>query len=142
MEKEATPRPDQDSLLIEYQKAQDSAEHHTNLGWTVTSILCAGNLVLLCLIVGTITDEDFVPLLGIVIALLGIILSITINLSDCKLAKVAKQKYDRCKEIEKILNLEQHQNYSPPSPSLRMLFNIVTFSLIVTWIVVLGVIVF
>ena len=38
---------DKEVLLVEYQAAQESAQHHDNLVWTVTALIWGGMLVLL-----------------------------------------------------------------------------------------------
>ena len=140
-ENEASETADNDFLKIEYQKAQDSAEHHTNLGWTVISITCAGSLVLLGLVLNNITKSDITIIL-IVLAVLGIVLSITMNLTDRKLGRVARQKYERCRCLEELFQGKQHQELHSPKPSMRLLVNIVTLSLAATWVSVLLFVIF
>jgi len=67
--------PTNDALLVEYQAAQGSAEHHDNLVWTVTSTMWGASLILL----GFTLDQVGKPGLGAlitVISLLGIFLSV------------------------------------------------------------------
>jgi len=123
-------------LLMEYRKAQDSAEHHTNLGWTVTSIICAGSLALLGLVVDNITDNSVAHILGAT-AILGIILALVMNRIDSRCGHVASQKYTRCKSIEEELKMHHHLEYSPGGPSFQLLHDIVTFCLVVIWFGVL-----
>jgi len=39
-------KKDKEVLLVEYQAAQESAQHHDNLIWTVTALIWGGMFVL------------------------------------------------------------------------------------------------
>jgi hypothetical protein len=46
-------------LLTEYNAAQSSAEHHDRLVWTVSSILWAGSLALMGIILKNLIEEKY-----------------------------------------------------------------------------------
>jgi len=88
-----------DVFLTEYQKAQDSAEHHDSLLWTMISIVWAGNLVLIGLVMSTIgVHQD--KLLATLLAFLGFVLLVAACVLAFLFASVKNQKYERCKTLE------------------------------------------
>jgi hypothetical protein len=50
-------------LLVEYGKAQDSAEHHDNLVWSIASLNWVGSAVLLGFVFGTIDADECIKTL-------------------------------------------------------------------------------
>ncbi len=100
--------PTEATLLIEYQKAQDSAEHHDKLVWTVSSIFFAGLTALLGFIVKDYTDikEEPITLLVSIFALI-MIYSLYVFISSFRMFK--NESYKRCRIIEKQLGMEQHR---------------------------------
>ena len=57
-------------LLVEYQAAQSSAQHHDQLVWTVTSIVWGSNLVLLG-VIPAIPDGVYAYLIKLGFCVLG-----------------------------------------------------------------------
>lgn len=53
--------PDHQALMLEYEKAQDSAEHHDSLGWTSVSFVFGGMLVLLGFALGSMEKNIMLP---------------------------------------------------------------------------------
>jgi hypothetical protein len=97
----------QEVLLAEYQAAQSSAEHHDRLVWTATSIIWGGSLVLM----GFILKNPLKGWWGFVqflLCFIGILLTDFACFAQLDFRDKKNQKYDRCKEIEKILGMEQH----------------------------------
>lgn len=129
-------RSDTRFIEIEYRKAQDSAEHHAYLGWLVTSLTVAGSLVLLGLLARSVGDPAHFEVSALA-ALLGLALSIATNLLHRKFADIARQKYERCKDLELKLGGKQHLELRSRGPSARFLVNAVTGALAVTWACVL-----
>jgi hypothetical protein len=116
---------------------------HTSgvLGWLSTSIMVAGSLILLGLLAATLTDPRHVEF-SLLIALLGLSISIALNLADRKFDEIARQKYQRCKDLELRLGGKQHLEVRSRYPSLRYLVNMITLALAVTWVLVLLLVVF
>jgi hypothetical protein len=105
---------EEEILLVEYQAAQSSAEHHDTLVWTVTSIIWAGNLVLLGLVLNVIDKTELKCLISIFSAV-GILLCVSVWIFAGQFRKIKLSKYKRCVEIEKILNhMEQHSREMKP----------------------------
>jgi hypothetical protein len=127
---------DHERLAIEYQKAQDSAEHHDNLLWTVTSIIWAGNLVLLGLVLDSIKNIDLRIVL-IILSVFGILLVISMFLIAILLGNVKRQKYKRCKELEEILGFKQHKELKYPNCLQTLLYFFITIIFIIVWIAVM-----
>lgn len=97
-------------LLVEYGKAQDSAQHHDNLVGSVTSLNWLGSAVLMGFVIsglaGKRADQHKTAL--ILLTLLGLLLTILTTLWAWQARAVKKMKYDRCKEIERRLSMRQH----------------------------------
>jgi hypothetical protein len=127
---------DRDALLVEYQAAQDSAQHHDNLLYTVTSLMWGASLLLLGFILEKLTDTTLRPLIT-ALCVLGLVLNVTVWIFALQFNSVKRQKYARCKELEKQLNLSQHRNLRYASGSQRVLYAIVMLIFIFTWILVL-----
>jgi len=102
-------------LLIEYQKAQDSAEHHDRLLWAVVGLLVTGMAALLVVQPGKTACvyrwTRFYP------PILGIIASFVLFYFVRSLRFFKNEKYKRCKVIERLLGMEQHSKLQ--SPKLR-----------------------
>jgi hypothetical protein len=105
----AVDRSDRGVLLVEYQKAQDSAEHHDNLVGSVTS-LWLGSAIFIGFVLSGLAStnaDHYKPVLYLVIVL-GMFLTFLVWTWAGRASKLKNQKYDRCKEIEGILGMKQH----------------------------------
>jgi hypothetical protein len=129
--------PTKDALLVEYQAAQDSAEHHDNLVWTVTSTMWGASLILLGFTFGQIGKPGLGALI-IIISFLGISLSVFVWIFALQLNNLKRQKYERCRELEEELGLLQHTNHSKhPRGSQRYLYAVIMALFIAAWCIVL-----
>lgn len=104
------PFPTKEQLLIEYQAAQRSAEHHDTIVWRITSIMWASNLVLLGLILNVDIKAVSSPLY-IGAGILGVFTMAATIVFTGHLRKMKIFKYERCKDIEKQFGLTQHSGY-------------------------------
>jgi hypothetical protein len=111
--------------LIEYQGAQSSAQHHDYLVWFVTSIMWAGSLVLMGQILKVLDKRA--PIFPVVmLAVLGITMTICVWVFTFQLRRIKNQKYARCKEIEKQLGvLEQHAKVQDPYIRQTYLYGVI-----------------
>ena len=128
--------PTPEALLVEYQTAQDSAQHHDNLVWTTTGIIWGSSLILLGFVISSLST----PSLKLVItasSILGLLLCIYVWLAALQFASVRNQKYSGCKDIEQILNLQQHLRLGYRARSQRVFYAITMLAFIATWIAVL-----
>ena len=94
-------------LLIEYQKAQDSAEHHDKLIWTVSSIFFAGIIALLGFLAkdfSTIKDEP----ITLMISIFGIMMAISLGIIIQSFKFYKNSSYLRCRQIERNLGMNHH----------------------------------
>ena len=93
--------------LTEYTKAQDSAEHHDMLLWTVVGILISGMAALF----GFALEyyEGHPKWMFTILAVLGMLLNSLICFFVYSFAKIRNLKYERCKRIEKCLGMHQHR---------------------------------
>jgi hypothetical protein len=104
-----TDKPDLQALLVEYEKAQDSAQHHDSLLWTSVSFIFGGMLVLLGFVLDSLDKKEAKSILWIV-SVLGILLTVVAVLIAFQFNRVKQFKYDRCREIEEQIGGKQHQN--------------------------------
>lgn len=130
-------REERELLLVEYQKAQDSAQHHETLAWMVTSITWGASLVLL----GFISKNLIIPELRLFNSILGC-LGIILILAECRLASVLNdiklQKYEHCKEIERKVGFSQHSKLRDPNRKIhKILFGLVTLLFLSCWLAVI-----
>ena len=99
----------EDKFLTEYEKAQDSAEHHDTLIWTATGVACAANIALLIFVL----KEDMLlnhPFASTLLGILGVLLIICVWVLASVLINLKNRKYNRCKYIETIFGFRQHRD--------------------------------
>lgn len=137
------PKPQADcheALLIEYQQAQDSAQHHDNLAWTVTSIMWAANLVLLGVVVNSSSAIAQVStrILLTLLSVLGILSAHYACRLYHLLAEVKRRKYARCHKLEEMLGMRQHRDLEIPPGVMWDFHNGARWLFIAIWIVVDG----
>ena len=84
-------------LLVEYQKAQDSAEHHDTLLWTVSGLV----LVALTIFFQSITKDVLASVLGLIL-----LFALWVFANSFRYYK--NISYNRCKDIEKTLGMNHH----------------------------------
>jgi hypothetical protein len=134
-----TPRQEEMSnLRVEYQKAQDSAEHHDSLLWYVTSIVWSGNLIVL----GQIATCTKTHLSGILIpiCILALVLNLFLWAAAFQFRWIKKQKYKHCKEIEDDKHLGmlgQHRNLCYPPGVMWTLYCFVMLLFLIVWFLLL-----
>lgn len=126
---------DKEVLLVEYQAAQESAQHHDNLVWTVTTIIWGGTLVLFGFVLGGL-DKPNLQLILTFLSILGIALTIGVWGFALQLNSVKRQKYRRCKDIEELLGMCQHQELKYATGSQRIVYAIVAMNFIIVWLIV------
>jgi hypothetical protein len=101
-----SPHPDDVTLRLEYEKAQDSAEHHNNLAWAAIGIFLPAIAALFAFATtnhATMKPYWLVPAAGICLTFLFVYIFEG-------LANVMRQKYERCKQIEAQMGMQQHSN--------------------------------
>jgi hypothetical protein len=130
------PEPERDALLVEYQAAQDSAQHHDSITWTVISIVWGASLVLMGFILGNLQDRHLRPLLT-VLSMLGIFLTAWVWYARGQLNEIKKQKYERCKSIERILGMNQHSVLKYEKGRIGSAIAIMSVAFIVAWVALL-----
>jgi membrane protein DedA with SNARE-associated domain len=130
-----TPRPTPEYLLVEYKAAQDSAQHHDTLIWSITSVVWGASLLMLGFLLGRVSDPSLKHIV-VLISALGILLNVKVWIYTYQLSSVKIQKYDRCKAIERQLGLQQHSTLRYPAGRQKVLYSIVMVLFIILWIVV------
>jgi hypothetical protein len=129
-------QPDKEVLLVEYQAAQASAQHNDNLVWTITGIIWGGMLVLFGFVLGNLHNSDLKIILTL-LSILGISLTIAVWRFAFQLNSVMKQKYERCKNIEKQLGMHQHRDLKYSLRTQRIIYGIITVFFVITWLSVI-----
>jgi len=132
----ATDQPCKEHLIAEYQAAQDSAHHHDNLVWSVTSVMWGGSLVLMGFILSAL-KESTARVLVTGLCLLGMALTIGVWIFAVKLAAIKRHKYKRCKEIEIVLHLRQHTSLAYSAGSGRVIYGVLMAFFLAAWGVML-----
>ena len=128
---------DKEVLLVEYQSAQGSAQHHDNLLWTVTSIIWGGMLVLFGFVLANL-DKTNLRLILTFLSILGIVLTIAVWGFALLLGSVMRQKYARCKTIEELFDMHQNRDLKYAARSQRIVYGIVMILFIIVWLIVLS----
>lgn len=98
---------DKEILLKEYEKAQDSAEHHDKLLWTVTSIIFAALSVLFGFIIKYLTEVKY-ELITILASFFGLVLCIALWIFIENFRYYKNISYYRCNIIEIKLRMNHH----------------------------------
>ena len=94
-EKSKEKKPDKETLLVEYQKAQDSAEHHDNLLWISVGAFTAA------------TSAIYTHIEGIVFVVWIVALSIEL-IAIWNFRYYKDRAYFRYKEIERNFGMKHH----------------------------------
>jgi hypothetical protein len=124
--------------IAEYKAAQDSAQHHDNLLWYVSSIVWGGNLVLLGSFLKNIDNttgelhRPFIFCVGIFCILLNLCLW------GCAyiFRDIRNQKYEWCKFIESKLGFHQHRELHQTKGLMWFIYSFVTIIFMVLWFIV------
>ena len=130
-------KPSVDCLLVEYQTAQDSAQHHDHIAWTINGVVWGASLLLLGFVVSAI-DRPSARFVIRALAVLGVILTIASWRMWLVLRNVVRQKYQSCKDLESLLGLTQHSSLRYPVGTGRFMFSAVLLVFIATWLFVLA----
>lgn len=118
------------NLLVEYQMAQDSAQHHDNLYWAIITLIWGSMLVMLGFIVKSINPVDNDDALNqsilLLISIIGVFLTFFVCVATYVLINVKRDKYERCIQIEKKLKMKQHSElkYNNFINSINIFINI------------------
>ncbi len=126
---------DKEVLLVEYQAAQESAQHHDNLVWTVTALIWGGMLVLFGFILGNL-DNASLRLILILLSIIGTALTIAVLVFTLQYNSVTRQKYQRCKTIELLLGMRQHNELKYTPGLQKIIYNIITILFVIAWFIV------
>ncbi len=127
--------PEIQAILVEYQAAQASAEHHDTLIWHVTSIVWGATVVLLGIAASSIAPGG--PKIAIVaICVVNVVLLAFVTKIQGQLRDVKLQKYRRCQEIEEQTGMRQHSHLDYSGGSQTDAYTWVTVVLILACIAI------
>ncbi len=124
-----------DALLAEYDKAQDSAQHHDTLAWNVSSLNWIGNAVLVGIVISELPKAHvFLHKFTLFfISVVGIVITMFIWEWRKIYHKIINAKYDRCKEIEKRLGMKQHTNLLYKKGKMTRMYFILMILFLCVW---------
>lgn len=125
---------DKETLLVEYQAAQDSAQFHDSLIWQVTNVLWVAGLILFGFILTQLGKPDLRILLTL-LSILGLSFVVFAWFSALQFVNIKNQKYARCKDIEETLGMLQHRTLKFPKYFQRVIYAIIMILFIIAWIV-------
>jgi hypothetical protein len=100
-------------LLVEYEAAQSSAQHHDAMLWQATYTVWSATVILLGLALGAVDKAPLRPLV-VAVSILGICLTWAVEFFARDLRAIKNFKYERCKFIEKRLGMQQHTGLTTP----------------------------
>lgn len=129
--------PDNQELLVEYQSAQNSAQHHDSLIWNVTNIFLAASLVLFGFILASFDNHNIDKCILEILSYFGIFVIIYAYSCALHLACIRDQKYERCKEIEKIIGFKQHSELKHWKCFHKIANTIISMIFIIIWVVLI-----
>ena len=132
-----------DASLVEYQKAQDSAEHHDTLVWNITSLNWVGSALLMGFVLNGLSTAQCLSqkIALIVVSLVGIVLASLIWRWVYQMRGLKVAKYDRCKELEKYLGMKQHSDLSYKPGSMTVTYGILMSLFLFAWLILMFLIV-
>jgi hypothetical protein len=129
--------PTDAALLVEYEAAQNSAQHHDGLVWSTTNVIWAASIVLLGFALDAMKDgfesNWVVNVALLAVSGLGIVLNGILGEWTAQLRDVKRQKYKRCKEIEDLLVLGQHTTLDYKAGAQTRRHRCVRCAFIVVW---------
>ncbi len=128
------------NLLVEYQKAQDSAHMFDQHIWTTTSIFWAGNFLLYGFAIQALSAGNtlLVKAVTTCFGILGVTLVWLERVLALQFKKLSDAKYDRCKQIERIFGFRQHlltEKVHKPGSQRRM-YLWITIAFTAAWVIV------
>jgi hypothetical protein len=121
-----------ESKLMEYQMAQESAQHHDNLVWTVSTLTWGVSSVLLGFVLNNV-EENTLNYVILLFCLIGIFLIICSWMFARQFRNIRNQKYRRCKVLERELGFLQHTKTEHPVGSQSFWYSGVMVLFLVTW---------
>ena len=126
-------------LLVEYQKAQDSAEHHDQSVGASTSLWLA-SAVLIGFVLNALTSKHAAhyksPLIMVIV--LGILINVLVVAWVSRALVIKNQKYERCKEIERLLDMKQHTRVPAGRQWQQWVYYGLMLLFVATWAVLLA----
>jgi hypothetical protein len=134
---ESEPSPEARSrMLIEYQAAQQSAQHHDTTAWSFISITWGASLVLMGFVLNSVREANLRILLSVFSAI-GILFVITVWVARNQMNAVKRQKYARCKELEAKLGFRQHSQLAYQEGRGGAIVTCITLALVFAWLALL-----
>lgn len=126
------PKTETEIKLAEYNATQNSAQHHDNLMWTVTSILLVSSIGLRALIEDPLSTNCEVRF---VIGIMNVLLLLGLFIFARGFREIKITKYKRLRELERDLGMKQHLNvYETYTPRMNRYFYFLIFVIIVVWV--------
>lgn len=126
--------PTEPTLLMEYHKAQDSAQFNDGIVWTSTGITWGMTIVLLGFSLTHLDAKIPVTL----VSALGVFTILFQWQVQSTQRSVKNQKYERCREIEKELGMRANLNLRYPRNRQTAFYRAINSCFLALWIYALG----
>jgi|GEM_PF-1593372 len=123
-----------ESNLLEYEMAQNSAQHHDNLLWSVSTLTWGASSVLLGFVLNNLSNSQQGTIL-LLFCVLGSLIILCSWFFTLQFRSIRNQKYARCLELEPILGFNQHTNLKHKKGSQTTLYSAVMALFLLTWAV-------
>lgn len=133
-----------EAYLIEYQKAQDSAQHHDTLVWTIISLNWIGSAVLMGFVLNGVAMAScpMQKIVLIIMSVAGVALSVFVWCCAYQLRGVRTAKYKRCKDLEALLHMKQHSHLPYKAGSQTIGYMIVMILFLLAWLALIVSVIF
>lgn len=140
------PQPSTEVLLVEYEQAQSSAQHHDGLVWATSNVFVAISAALLAFAGSAVIQlPTTAPRYPMALALLLLLVTV-VGVGLLRFARkcqqdflnIKRQKYARCKEIERALGMCQHLQTSHPGGSQTTGYLVLLLGIGLIWVSVLA----
>ena len=129
-----------DRTELEYQTAQDSAQHHDQLIWSTAGIVWGASLILLGFVLSGLTDDQG-RIVRTIIAVFGLILIGVVWSFALIWRGVRNRKYEACWAIEEQGGFQQRHHSRErrdyPKRSMTILHGLVSVLFIGVWLLVI-----
>jgi hypothetical protein len=128
-----------EAFLIEYQKAQDSAQHHDTLVWTILSLNWVGSAILMGFVLSGIDAASCLlqKLALLAMSAVGVALSALVWRWAYKTRCVKVAKYKRCIALEALFEMQQHSCLSYTAGSQTKEYAALMILFLLAWVVLI-----
>lgn len=126
------PEVNKEFLLLEYEMAQNSAQHHDGLLWSVSTLTWGVSSVLMGFVLNNLSNTQH-SIIMLLFCVLGCLIILCAWYFTLQFRSIRNQKYKRCLELEVVFSFNQHTNLKHKKSSQTRLYSAVMVLFILTW---------